>query len=179
MADNQKKPSKGIHYYMRVLHRNIGFLALGMTLVFSLSGTLLVHRGGDFMKATTTVEKTLQPNMTADEVGNALKLKKFKVTEEKDGIICFTDNGKYDSQTGKVTYDKKELVFPFNKFAELHKTESSQNAPRGWFATLFGIVMAFLAISSLLMFPTKTKQFKANMIYAGIGIIITLILLLI
>ncbi|MBQ0115798.1 MAG: hypothetical protein KBT10_08005 [Bacteroidales bacterium] len=173
MANNV---SKGLAYYMRVLHRNIGFLAIGMVIVYSLSGIVLIHRTDDFMKSSTAVEQTIKPGLTAEELGKELKLKKFTVTKEEIGVIYFSDEGKYEVETGKVSYVKKDYVFPFNKFAELHK---SSKAPLCWFTTLFGIILFFLAISSLFMFKPQTKVFKKNLVYIAVGVIITLLMFLI
>ena len=47
------KNGKSLQYYIRVLHRNLGFLALCMTVVYALSGIVLTHRAGNFMKKST------------------------------------------------------------------------------------------------------------------------------
>ena len=172
----KEKSSKSLQYYMRVLHRDLGFLALGMVVIYALSGIVLIHRNGNFMKTSTPVEMTVAPNLGEKELGEALKFKKFQVKEEKDGIIYFAE-GQYDKKSGKASFVKSELIFPFNKFANLHKVPCAQNPHVGWFTTLFGIVLFFLAISSLFMFKTNAKQFKANMIYTAVGIIISVILI--
>lgn len=42
------KNGKSLQHYIRVLHRNLGFLALCMTVVYALSGIVLTHRAGNF-----------------------------------------------------------------------------------------------------------------------------------
>ena len=160
---------------MRVLHRNLGFIALAMTIVYSLSGITLIYRTSDFMKSTQQVETTLKPNLTAEKLGDALKMKKLKVTDENDATIFFAE-GQYDKQTGKAIYEKKELMFPFNKFANLHKAASAQQPVGTIFTTLFGIILFFLALSSLFMFKVSSKQFKEGMLYTLVGIIITIVI---
>lgn len=177
MNNNMKeKTSKSLQYYMRVLHRNLGYLAIGMAIVYSLSGIVLVHRGADAMKTSTRVEKTIAPNLTANEVKEALKMRKFSVKEETDAVVRFT-GGEYDKRSGRVEYVQREYVFPMNKFVALHKMPGSQNLHVGLFATLFGIVLFFLAVSSLFMFKPDSKQFRKNMVYTAVGVVLTIILL--
>lgn len=167
---------KSLQYYMRVLHRDLGFLALGMVIVYSLSGIVLIHRTDNFMKTTKKVEMTIAPNLGDKELGDALKMKKFNVIKEENGIVYFAD-GQYEKATGKVECEKKEVVFPLNKFSNLHKSACAQNQGVGWFTTLFGVILFFLAISSLFMFPTGTKQFKKGMVYTVVGVILTAVLI--
>ena len=162
---------------MRVLHRDLGFFAIGLVIVYSLSGILLIHRTDSLLKKEKTVEQTLKPNLSGDELGEALKMRNFKpkVMEDK-GVILF-EAGKYDIATGKASVTKSELVAPFNKFSKLHKMACAANTHVGWLTTAFGVILFFLAVSSLFMFKTSTKQFKKGMLYTGIGIIATVLLL--
>ena len=168
--------SKGLQYYMRVLHRDLGFIALAMVVVYSLSGITLIHRTSDFMKTTTQVETTLETNLSANQLAPALKMKKLIVTGEENGIIYFAE-GQYEKETGKVQYQKKDLIFPFNKFSKLHKVASAQEPLAAVFTTLFGVVLFFLAVSSLLMFKPGTKLFKKGLIYTGVGVLLTVVLI--
>ena len=45
------KEKKSVHYYMRSLHRDVGFLVLGFTFIYALSGIVLVYRDTDFLKS--------------------------------------------------------------------------------------------------------------------------------
>jgi hypothetical protein len=47
--------SHSIHYWIRSLHRDIGFFLVGLTLVYVLSGLLLIYRDTGFLQ-TTPVE---------------------------------------------------------------------------------------------------------------------------
>ena len=174
--EKEEKHAKSLQYYMRVLHRDLGFLALGMVIIYSLSGIILIHRTTDFMKRSVDVEVTIAPNLSENEIGNALKMRNFKATKEENGVIYFS-NGQYDKSTGKATYVTKEMIPPFDKFLSLHKLPSASNPFVGWFTTIFGIVLCFLAISSLFMFKVNTKQFKSNMIYTAVGVIISIVLI--
>lgn len=54
--ETQKK-KQNIYHIMRVLHRDIGFLTIGLTLVYALSGILLIYRNTDLLKTEKVEEK--------------------------------------------------------------------------------------------------------------------------
>jgi hypothetical protein len=83
------KNGKSLQYYIRVLHRNLGFLALCMTVVYALSGIVLTHRAGNFMKKSTLVEKTISQGLDQKGLEKELKMRKFKAGEAQDGFIAF------------------------------------------------------------------------------------------
>ncbi|MEG1580937.1 MAG: hypothetical protein RR386_06715 [Bacteroidaceae bacterium] len=165
---------KSLNYYMRVAHRDVGFLTLGLVIIYSLSGVLLIYRRTDVLKTTTMIEKTLKPGLTAEALNEELKLKNFKTTEENENTIFFAE-GKYNKETGKAKYETKEYVFPLQKFVALHKT--SQKTSVYLLSTLFGICLFFLAVSSLWMFKPNTKIFKRGIKFILIGIILSTALL--
>ena len=173
-----EKNSKGIHYYMRLWHRNLGFLTIGLVMVYSLSGILLIHRTDDLMKRQTVEERQLEPNMSAKDLGNELKMRNFSPKESNDGVIVF-EGGQYDSATGKATITRSELIPPFDKFTSLHKKACAANVHLGWITTIFGIILFFLALSSLFMFKPGTKPFKSAVIYTTAGIILTILVFII
>jgi hypothetical protein len=118
------KNGKSLQYYIRVLHRNLGFLALCMTVVYALSGIVLTHRAGNFMKKSTLVEKTISQGLDQKGLEKELKMRKFKAGEAQDGFIAFNEDGKYEISTGKVTYSQSDYVWPMDKLVALHKTSS-------------------------------------------------------
>ena len=172
-----KKTSKSLQYYAREIHRVLGYLTLGMTMVYALSGIVLIHRTGDFMKHVVPVEQTLTPNLDADRLASEMKMKSLKVLNETDQTIFFAD-GQYDKATGKASYLTKEVITTFDKFISLHKLADKQNHKIAICTTVFGISLFLLALTSLFMFKTKAKQFKTNMAYTGIGVAIIVLLLL-
>ena len=48
---------KDFRIYMRLGHRYVGFFMVGIMLVYSLSGMLLVFRDTDFLKSSKTVKQ--------------------------------------------------------------------------------------------------------------------------
>jgi hypothetical protein len=165
---------KSIIQLMRALHRDIGYLILGFVLIFSLSGVVLIYRNTEILKHNVTVERKLAPNLKNEEIAGELHLREFKVETEEGDIIYFK-NGTYDRSTGLAVYTSKEIIFPFNKFIELHKT--SGNNGTHWFTTIFGVLLLFMAVSSFWMYPVKSKKFLRGIILTGIGIVISLAIL--
>lgn len=167
---------RSIHYYMRTLHRYVGYLALGFTLIYSISGIILVYRDTDFLKREKTVERKLPANLNESALSNELHMRGFKVLKT-DGDLVYFANGTYNKATGTASYTVKALPTFVAKMNSLHKS-ASQN-PSHLFATVFGVLLLFLAISSLWMFKPKAKSFKRGMIVAGSGVVFAIVLLLI
>ncbi len=172
METKEKKP---INYYMRVLHRYIGFFILGFVLIFAFSGIVLVYRDSDFMKYEKIVKVNLPAGTIASEIGTSLRLRDFKVIETKGDLVYF-QGGKFNTKTGEAEYTVKELIFPFGKLTSLHKSPS--NNPVHWFTLVFGISLLFMAISSLWMFRPDSKLFRKGMITVLTGVIAAVIILI-
>jgi len=165
----EKKRNKSLNYYMRTLHRDVGFMVVGFTLIFSISGIILIFRETDFLKTERIVEKTLSPNMESSDVGKALHIRDLKVLKEEGDVIYF-QNGNYDKKTGNVNYTSKELPSLFNKLNNIHKS-SSKNIIH-WFTLVYGVALLFLAISSFWMYKPKTKMFRRGIVFVFVGFVI-------
>jgi len=170
----EKKEKKSLNYYMRVIHRDLGFFVVGLVILYSLSGIVLIYRDTDFLKHEVNIENKLTPGIGASELGSALKLRDFRITKTEGDVIYF-QNGTYNVSSGLAEYTVKELIFPFNKFAALHKSPSKN--PLHWFNLIFGLMVLILAISSLWMFKRGSSLFRRGMAMAGAGIIVSLILM--
>ena len=170
----EAKKSKSLNYYMRGLHRDVGYFIFGMVIIYALSGIALIYRNTDFLKHEVTIEKQLKPNLPSEEIGKELRIRELKIVSEEGDVIHF-QNGTYNKLTGDAVYASKEIIFPFNKFINFHKAISSK--AKHWFNLVFGALILFMAISSLWMFKAGTKTFKRGMILISIGILFTVILL--
>ncbi|MGL4854964.1 MAG: hypothetical protein ACRC37_06895 [Lentisphaeria bacterium] len=171
MAD--RKP---FHYYMRVLHRDIGFFTIGLMLIYALSGIVLVYRDTNFLKQDKKIERQLDKNLSGEKVGSELRLRMFRVLEENEQIVKFKE-GSYNKSTGEANYTVREFMFPFNKWASLHKVPSAQT--KSIISVIAGILLSFLALSSFWMYNVKSKLFKRNIFISIAGFIVAIILTLI
>ncbi|MCG2588956.1 hypothetical protein [Rhodohalobacter sulfatireducens] len=175
MANNHKNNKKSIHYYMRVLHRDIGFLILGLIVIYSISGIVLTFRDTNFLKTERQVEQQLEPNLQANELAETLRMRRFSVESEDAEIIDF-GTGTYSKETGLATYSVYQLPVILERFNDLHKTMSSGAASP--FTTMLGFLLLFMAVSSFWMFKTTTAQFKRGMIFTAVGIVASIALLI-
>ncbi|MGK0291130.1 MAG: hypothetical protein ACI86H_002597 [bacterium] len=168
---------KSIHTYMRSLHRDIGFLIIGLTLIYSISGILFIYRETDFLKQEQFLKRIISKNLKAHELGRALHNKKIRAVNTEKGIIFFKNgkySGTYNKLTGEAIYKSKELPFLLEKVNSLHK--STNKGVRYWFTTLYGLLLAFLAISSFWMYKPKTKNFKRGISLTMVGVLIAIAL---
>jgi hypothetical protein len=173
MEQNEKK---SLNHYMRSLHRDIGFFVIGLTIIFSISGIVLVYRDSDFLKFTRNIERKLEPNIEASELGQILHLRDLKV-QKTEGDIVYFENGTYNKTTGIAAYKSKELPAFLNRFSSFHK--SASHDPMHLFVTLYGILLLFLALSSFWMFKTKSKYFKRGIYFSGAGLLVAIMVLLV
>jgi hypothetical protein len=154
---------------VRILHRNIGFFIVGFVVIYAFSGIALIFRDTEFLKHEKKVKITLPAETKPSELGPALRIREVRITETKDDVVYF-QGGSFNQKTGEAEYTVKELIFPFNKFTNLHKTPSKN--PFHWFTLIIGVLLLFMAVSSFWMFTTRTKQFKKGMftVLAGIAL---------
>ena len=171
MKDAEKKP---FVYYIRMLHRDIGFFLAGLVLLYSISGVVLIYRDRGFLNHEVQVEKKLAPNISAAELGSVLRMRDFKVVKTEGETVYFK-GGAYNTTTGVATCRMQEPIFPLNKIISLHKTASTSGT--FWFSTLFGVLLAFLAVSSFWMFDKGAKPFKRGIKIAGAGVLLTIVML--
>jgi len=167
---------KNLGYYMRVLHRDLGFFVIGLTIVYALSGIVLIYRDKGFMNAEVQVEKTLPANLELRELGRELRIRDLREIKTEGDVVYF-ESGSYNKTTGQAVYKTREVIFPFNKFIELHKSNSREAAH--WFLTLYSIVLVFLSISSFWMFKVSTNSFRRGLYISGAGILFTILIFLI
>lgn len=169
------KEKRSVTYYMRALHRDIGFFVVGLVLVYVFSGIVLVYRDIGLMMSDTQVEKKLPPNIEPDQLGKMLHLKDFKVVKTEGDTIYF-QAGSYNKATGLAVYTAKQLPIVLQKFVDLHKTTSGNG--KHWFAIFFGGLLGFLGISSFWMHKKGTHMFRRGIVIASVGLIITIVVLL-
>ena len=159
---------------MRVLHRYLGFFLAGIMAVYALSGIVLIFRETDFLKKKSIATEQIAPGVDALHLGKALKMKRYQFEKEEGDIIYFK-NGEYNKTTGVASISKSELPFVLEKMTKLHK--ATTNDPLYWLNIFFGCSLLFFVLSAFWMYLPKTKIFKAGLVYALAGVVLTLVLL--
>jgi len=171
----ETKERKSIHYYMRSLHRDIGFFVIGLAVVYSMSGIILIYRDTDFLKQEKLIEKQLSPDIKVEDLGKELRMRNFEVQKTEADLVYF-QNGTYNKTTGLAKYTEKKLPAFLEKLTNLHKAISKNSSHI--FSVVFGLLFLFLAISSFWMYKAKSKMFRRGMIFTASGVILVIILLL-
>jgi hypothetical protein len=160
---------------MRSLHRDLGFIMIGLTLLYSISGISLIYRDTAFLKKERQITRTIEPNLEAEKLGSALHIRNFEIVRTDENRIVF-NNGFYNKSSGVVEYTSIELPQWLSKINSLHKTSS--RSPLHWLGIIYGILLFFMAISSLWMFKSGTGLFRRGITLAVGGTVIVLIILL-
>jgi len=149
------------HKWIRIIHRDLGFVMVGLSLVYGISGLVLNHMGKT-NPAYKTKEGTVQlaPNLTSEAVKKAWqeqedlpKMKQVAKIDENHYRLLFEGGiGIYSHNSGVAEYEqhkKKVLIYYLNK---LH-----YNSIKNWtiMGDLFAISLIFFALSGLIMVRGK------------------------
>ena len=161
---------------MRVYHRYLGFFLAGIMAMYAISGITLIFRDTDFLKIEEQNERHLEPNLSVEELGKALRIRDLKIEEENGDVIYF-GQGTYNKSTGIANYSTKELPFFLEKMTNLHKAETKN--PLFFLNIFFGLSLLFFVVSAFWMFMPNSTIFKKGLYFTLAGVILTLILIFI
>lgn len=167
--------------WLRIIHRDLGFLMVGVCLVYGLSGILLNHMDGkDPAFKTVAGTAAFAPGLDAPTLTEAWKerdglpvLKRILPGNEGQlRVMCQGGIGIYQIDTGETTYEtstKRVLVYWINK---LH-----YNQVKGWspMADLFAISLIFFALSGLWIVKGKKGLGGTGKWYLLAGLLIPVI----
>lgn len=177
------KPKNKAIRWLRIIHRDLGFLMVGICLVYGISGFLLNHMDGQD-PAYKTTEETLQieKNLSNDELSVLWKdkglpeLKKIlKIDEDHARLMLNGGIGVYNAATGLVDYElhkKNEFIFWINR---LH-----YNKVKGWsvMADIFAFSLIYFALSGLLIVKGKKGLAGTGKWYLLAGLLIPILYIL-
>ncbi len=178
-ATKLQKNKRGIRYWLKVLHRDLGYLAVGLCLVYGISGILLNHlEGNDPAFKKEEKELTIATSLSSQESIKEVwatqkelpKLKKvLRVDEEHFQLLLDGGIGVYNKNNGKVEYEthkKRWFVYWINR---LH-----YNNLKGWtfMADFFAGTLIFLAISGLFILRGKNGLAKRGKWFVIAGLLI-------
>jgi hypothetical protein len=142
--------------------------------MYALSGITLIFRDTEFLKQSKQIEKTIEPNISVEDLGKKLRIREIKIVKEEGNNLFFKE-GFYNKNTGLVKYEVKELPLLLDKMTKIHKAKSSDAL---YFLNIFfGLSLLFFVVSSFWMFMPKTSIFKKGIYYSVAGIILTVLLL--
>lgn len=166
-----KRPSINWFKLNRQLHRDIGYLSIGLTVVFAVSGLALNHiRDFNPNYAVTRIEQPFNVDLTqSDEQINQALLASFDIDdkvkasywESKKVYKLFFDGGHtltLYAVADKAIYEAIEARPILPQFNRLHLNEARQ----GWviFSDIYAVFLLYLALSALFMVKGKKGAFS-------------------
>ena len=157
---------------MRALHRDVAFITIGFTLIYALSGILLIYRNTDFLKTEKQFEKTLSSGLDIEQVAKELRVRGL-VIQKREGDVVYFRQGSYNERTGEAVYTEKVYPKVIDKAVKLHKINGTHKSH--WIAVIYGILLSFMAISSLFMFKFSGKNFRRMVIGVSIGVVLVVL----
>ena len=159
---------------MRVFHRYLGFFLAGIMALYAISGIVLIFRDADFFHIVSEETIVLEEEVTIEELGEALDIRKFEVEKVEGDMVYFKD-GTYNLSTRTAVVTVKELPYILDKMTHLHKAKSSNAL--AFLNIFFGIALLFFVFSAFWMYTPKTSIFKKGMYFALAGLVFALVLL--
>ena len=166
---------------VRVIHRDLGFFVVGITLVYGISGILLNHLStSDPAFRTEAKSIQLPANLTEAELSAAWSsdetlppLKRvMRVDDHRSRVFLDGGIGMYQSSTGSLSYEvhkKRVLVYWMNR---LHYNKVKRWTP---VADFYAGALILLAISGLLIVKGKRGIAGTGKWYLIIGILIPIL----
>ena len=166
---------------LRAIHRDLGFLAVGISLVYGISGVLLNHMNGKDPAFHTEAKMIQLPaNLSENELSDTWKAEKnlpdlkriIRIDETHLRLFLNGGVGVYNSANGYLDYEKykkRVLIYWINR---LH-----YGKVKGWkwVADAFAVSLIVLAITGLFIVKGKKGLAGSGKWYLIIGILIPIL----
>jgi hypothetical protein len=180
-----------IRKLIRLLHRDVGYVAFGLTIIYSISGIAVNHVNDwnpnyvitkDTLIVSSSIDSTFSSEQIVENLTNSFSL--------NDSIKSFFRSS---PNTIDIFFNKKTLSANLKtRIATLENVESRTlfresnflhlNNPKKlwtWIADLFAVSLIFLAITGIFMIKGKKGISGRGKWFALIGILIPVIFLFI
>ena len=173
----------------RVIHRDLGYLFFGMTIIYALSGIAINHLDDwnpNYIITTNNVEFTDEINTEMDKTAVVSFLNKFDEGRNykkhyfpndnflkvflKNGVAVFNISG----GVGTIEKTKKRPIFK-----EMNYLHYNPGLWWTWFSDIFAGALILIAISGLFILKGKTGITERGAWLTILGIIIPVLFLLI
>ena len=173
-----------------VLHRDIGYLCIGLTIIYAISGVVVNHTSHGFNPSYTIEKTTAEVNLVKEgsqpdsayvqqvlqELGETGTVKNVALLSP--GVLrIFVEGNTLDINmaSGKVLQEKvsrRPLLFELN-YLHLNKAKGLWT----WLADIYAIGLFLVALTGMLMIRSKSRW--RGIILTGTGFLIPLLYLLI
>ncbi len=180
--------SKKFHKINRALHRDLGYLFVGLTLIYGISGVAVILRHIDVNVSfqTTVIEKKLDKNLNKAQLkaywtehADVLpKLTRIRVPDEDE----FRQEMLIRVKSGRGVYNpvSGELKIKLRKYREFFKFVNDIHYNRGgqftWLALIYAFMLVFFAISGALMLKGKKGFMNRGVWLMLIGIAVPIVI---
>lgn len=163
-----------------VLHRDIGYLCIGLTLIYAISGILVNHTSHSFNPSYTIVKSSgsVTP-LPADKAPDMDYVKGALAELDEQGTFknvarinpstlrIFVEGNTIDINlnSGKVLeekVDRRPLLFELN-YLHLNKGKGVWT----WLADIYGVALLIVALTGMLMIRGRTKVRGIALTMAG------------
>jgi hypothetical protein len=182
---------KTLRRWNNALHRDIGYLCFGMTIIYAISGIVLNHfKSGDFIhpdysKSYKEFKVALPANGKADQtyvlsiLDQEGEKKHFKSFITGDGYVqIFLTNGSIyvDLNNGAAQIEKKTPRYIIKEFNLLHYNNIKRFFT--WFSDIYAAGLIVLAITGLFILRGKNGIIGRGAWLTAVGIILPALFLL-
>ena len=170
-----------------LLHRDIGFLCIGLTLLYAISGVAVNHiQQWNPSYSVERVETNIGPVVgnPADAATALTILERLSepgklessYRPDRNSLQLFVEGRSItvDLPSGHVVHDRAipRPVLREMNFLHLNHPKKAWT----WFADLYAVALAFLAISGLFMLRRKTL--RRGLVLTGVGIVVPVFFLI-
>jgi hypothetical protein len=164
-----------------VLHRDIGFLCIGLTLLYAISGVAVNHiQQWNPSYRIERVETNIGPVVGNPSDAATVRMILARLNEpgklessyrpDRESLQLFVEGRSImvDLSSGHVVHDRAIPRPVLREMNFLHLNHPKKDWT--WFADLYAVALAFLAISGLLMIRRKTM--RRGLVLTGAGILL-------
>jgi hypothetical protein len=182
---------KKLRRWNNALHRDIGYLCVGMTLIYAISGIVLNHfKSGDFKhpdygKSYTDLKVPLPKDGKADQ---AYVYSILDLVDQKDHYKSFITGEGYvqifltkgfvyvDLNTGEAQMERKTTRYVIKEMNLLHYNNLKKLYT--WFSDLYAVGLIVLSVTGLFVLRGKNGIIGRGAWLTAIGIILPALFLL-
>lgn len=187
---------KSFSSVIRTLHRDLGYFAIGLTLIYAISGIILAGRGLGWFQEEFTAEVIMATKIDRKDFNNSFKKEvslghldsvfdkktakavqrklKLKLKKKEGDIYSFnawrTLDVVYDSNSGHTVATYKSYPRIIKPFIDVHK--SSHNSAWFYISIIYSVILSFLAVSSFWLIKGKNGFMKRGIYFMLAGFVV-------
>jgi uncharacterized protein len=183
---------KTLRRWNNAIHRDVGYLCVGMTLIYAISGIVLNHfKAGDlaqpdYVKSYREIKVALPKDglvsqdyvfTVLDRLGEKGHYKSY-ITGTNSLQIFLNGGSVYiDMTSGSAQVEKKTPLYGIREFNLLHYNNIKKLYT--WFSDLYAVSLIFLAITGMFVLKGKNGILRRGAWLTLIGLLIPALFLLI